>query len=221
VVIHPSYADSLSLQDAIIGSLDPNVSLRTSGVILELPDAIDVTAYTVQLQKLKEQLQSLPEGDKTAGEYEELVGSVIRLCFFKALTNLEPRVRSYSGRVIRDWIASNTAGGGFWHMVCQRYGATQVIWECKNYSNLDAAAFHQAAYYMTKEIGRFAIVCFRGQVKKGYYEHIKRVSSEKDGGVILLLGDRDIEVFLRQAINMKSREAHLRDIFDRTVREIS
>jgi hypothetical protein len=47
------------------------------------------------------------------------------------------------------------------------------------------------------------------------------VSSEKDGGVILLLGDRDIEVFLRQAINMKSREAHLRDIFDRTVREIS
>jgi hypothetical protein len=96
-----------------------------------------------------------------------------------------------------------------------------VVWECKNYSDLDAAAFQQAAYYMTREIGRFAIICFRGEAKKGYYEHIKRISSEKDGGVVLLLGDRDIDVFLRQAINMKARESHIREIYDRTIREIS
>jgi hypothetical protein len=137
------------------------------------------------------------------------------------LTNVEPKVRDIEGRVIRDWIAANTAASGFWEMVRHRYEATQIIWECKNYQNLDAGAFHQAAYYMTREIGRFLVLCFRGEVKTHYYEHIKRIAAEKNGGITLLLTDRDLDVFIRQAINGKSREEHIREIYDRTVREIS
>jgi len=57
------------------------------GLIVELPGAIDISAYTEQLTKLRENLHYLPSGDQCASEYESLIGSVIELCFFKALTN--------------------------------------------------------------------------------------------------------------------------------------
>jgi hypothetical protein len=107
-------------------------------------------------------------------------------------------------------------------MIRQQYGAVQVIWECKNYSDLEADDFHQAAYYMNPIIGRFAFLVYRGgqEIKKTYLEHIRRIATDKKG-IVLLIGERDIEVFLRQATNGKKSEGHLQDIFDRTVREIS
>jgi hypothetical protein len=95
------------------------------------------------------------------------------------------------------------------------------VWECKNYEDLDASDFQQAAYYMTKEIGRFVVVAYRGETKPHYFQHIKRIAAEKDGGVILLLGERDIAVFLRQALNGKNREEHIRELYDKIVRLIS
>lgn len=221
VVIHPSYADALNLQNIVVGALDEAVPLQKAGLVVELPDAIKLSEYQDQLATLKEDLKTLPPGDENAGRYEEVAGQVIRLCFFRSLTNVEPKVRDVEGRVIRDWIASNTATSGFWEMVRHRYAATQIVWECKNYSDLAAGDFHQAAYYMTEAIGRFVVLSFRGAVKKHHYEHVKRIAAEKNGGIVLLLTDRDLEVFIRQAINGKSREQHIRESYDRTVREIS
>jgi hypothetical protein len=51
-------------------------------------------------------------------------------------------------------------------------------------------------------------------------EHIRRISTDKHG-IVLVLGERDIEVFLRQGLNGKKSESHIQDIYDRTVREIS
>jgi hypothetical protein len=75
---------------------------------------------------------------------------------------------------------------------------------------------------MNDAIGRFAFLIHRGgpELKRSYLEHIRRVSSDKHG-IVILLGERDLEVFLRQALNGKKSEGHLQDIFDRTVREIS
>ena len=221
VVIHPSYADALNLQNIVVGSLDETMPLQKAGMVIDLPGSINLNEYQEQLAKLREDLKTLPLGDESASLYEELVGQVIKLCFFRSLTNVEPKVRDVEGRVIRDWIAANTAASGFWEMVRHRYEATQIIWECKNYQSLDAGAFHQAAYYMTREIGRFVVLCFRGEVKTHHYEHVKRIAAEKNGGITLLLTDRDLDVFIRQAINGKSREEHIREIYDRTVREIS
>jgi hypothetical protein len=58
-------------------------------------------------------------------------------------------------------------------------------------------------------------------MKNHYYQHVKRIANEKDGGIVLLLTDRDLLVFLRQARNGKAKEDHIRDLYDRTVREIS
>lgn len=222
IVVHPSYVDALNLQDALITSLDKNAQLKRSGLVIDLPEAIDLLDYQAQLKALAEELSTCPQGDAAASQYEDIVGKIIRLCFFRSLTNVEPRVRDIDGRVIRDWIVANRADFGFWQVVRQRYEATQVIWECKNYSELGADVFHQCAYYMTKEIGRFVVLCFRGEEIKGHhFEHIKRVAREKEGGIVLPLTDKDLHVFIRQALNGKHKEDHIQELYDKVTRKIS
>jgi hypothetical protein len=221
LVIHPTYVDALNLQNMIVSGLTEEFDLKQSGLIGELPGAIDIDTYRKQVEQLREDLKTLPQGEAKATEFEDVVGSLIKLCFFTALTNVEPRVRDLDGRVVRDWIAGNHGAECFWELVRQKYGATQVIWECKNYGELRADDFQQAAYYMTEPIGRFAIIAYRGrEKKKHYFEHIRRIASDKNG-VILLLDERDLEVFLRHALNGKSNQAHLQEQYDLTVRQIS
>lgn len=221
-VVHPSYIDALNLQESLITSLDPNATLKQSGLVIDLPNAIDLLDYQEQLRTLNKELDACSVGNDAASQYEDVVGRVIHLCFYRSLTNVEPRARDVEGRVIRDWIAANRADSGFWQMIRQRYEATQVIWECKNYTELGPDVFHQCAYYMSREIGRFVVLCFRGEeIKNHYFEHIKRVAREKEGGIVLLLTDRDLRVFIRQALNGKFKEDHIQEIYDKITRKIS
>ena len=141
VVIHPTYVDALNLQNSIVNTL-AKISLRDAGLIEDLPGAVDIDEYGRQLAALQEDLKTLPHGDESSAEFEDIVGDVIKLCFFRSLTNVEAKSRTVDQRVIRDWVAANHASDGFWELVRQRYGATQVIWECKNYSDLEASDFH-------------------------------------------------------------------------------
>ena len=118
-------------------------------------------------------------------------------------------------------MASNTAAGGFWEIIRNRYNATEITWECKNYEDLEPSDFNQAGSYMTQEAGRFSVIVFRGTIEKHYYEHIKRVGADKGGGVILLLTDKDLQVFIRQTKASKSREEHIQDRYSTIVRAIS
>jgi hypothetical protein len=220
-IIHPSYKDALNLREILIDNIENSLPLRMAGLLSDIPEAINLAEFQNQLNELIANIKTLPKGDNDAKNFEDIVGNVLKLCFFKSLTNVEPQVRDTNGRVIRDWIASNRAKDGFWAMIRQRYQSTQVIWECKNYDDLGSDVFHQSAYYMNREIGHFVVICFRGEIKKHYYEHIKRVSGEKDGGIILLLSDKDLLVFLRQALNGKTRDDHIQQLYDTTVRKIS
>jgi hypothetical protein len=221
VIVHPSYAEALGLQNVVVESLSAAINLQSGGMLIDLPEAISLDEYTDRLGRVEDNLKTLPCGQETAGDFEDLVGDVLKLCFFRSLTNVAPKVRNVSGLVIRDWIGANVAHSGFWEIVRQRYQATQVVWECKNYSELSADDFHQASYYMTREIGRFVVIAFRGEVKKHYYEHIQRIASEKEGGVVLPIQESDLKVFVRQARNGKVKESHIQEIYDRTVRAIS
>jgi hypothetical protein len=221
VIVHPTYADALNLQNIIVSSLNENVDLKQAGLIGDLPGAISLDDYQRTLSELRESLNTLPSGQPHAIDFEALIGEILRLCFFRALTNVEPKVRSVDNRVIRDWIAANHAGDGFWELVRHKYGAVQVIWECKNYGDLAADDFHQAEYYMTNAGGKFVVIAYRGQEKKKiYYEHIKRISAEK-GGFVLLIDGKDLDIITRRTINGKSIQPHIQELFDRTIREIS
>ncbi|WP_327101422.1 hypothetical protein OIE68_23170 [Nocardia vinacea] len=220
VIIHRCYWDALDLQDRLVRDLSGKKEFGKIGIIEDLPGGLDPTEYADSIEMTISTLQELPLGTSGATDFEEVVGDVLKLCFFRSLVNVEERVRNHNGRVIRDWIASNRATSGFWESVRSRYGANQVIWECKNYDELHADDFHQLAYYMTEAAGRFVVLVFRGEMKPSYYEHMQRVMANTKG-LILPLNSKDLMVFLRQALNGKIKEDHIQDRYDGVVRKLS
>jgi hypothetical protein len=223
-VIHGTFCIALCLHETVIGGIDETFSLRQGGVVSELPEAfVDLSRYNEQLGDVIERLKTLPLGaGKQAEEFEDIVGDIVKLCFFRWLANLDPKSRNQSGRVIRDWICSNIAADGFWEAMRHRYNATNVIWECKNYAVLSADDFHQANYYLTQPIGGFSVLVFRGEKRNSYFEHIGRIASLRDGkGVVVLVNEKDLMVFVRQSLAGKSRDSHIRAIYDDTIKKIS
>jgi hypothetical protein len=116
VMVHPTYADALNLQNITVNSLSENVDLKQAGLIGDLPGA-SLDDYQNTLAELRDALASLPMGQSHSAEFEDLIGEVLRLCFFRALTNVESKVRSVDNRIVRDWVAANHAGEGYWPQI--------------------------------------------------------------------------------------------------------
>lgn len=220
IEIHKSYWDALDLQDALVRDIPEDTEFGRVGVLYDLPGGLNPSTYAERLDDLAQRLQDIPEGKPGARDFELAVGDLIRLCFFRALENVEEHVRDIDGAVVRDWIASNRAQTGFWSVMRQRYDATQVIWECKNYSELKSSDFHQVAYYGNSAIGRLVVVAFRGEVQQSNYAHVRRVAADNNG-MVLLLGGRDLKTFVRQNRNGKITEDHIQERYDQIVRRIS
>ncbi len=219
--IHRSFWDALNLHDQTINDLGDSVSLRTSGVVTELPEGTTLSDYHAALQNLLDELATLPQGNDHAAQFEELVGQLLRLCFFRSLTNIASQVRDVNNLKRRDWICANTAITGFWEQMRARYQATQVIVECKNYDALTASDFQQVAYYMGPSIGRFVVIAHRGnEIKDQYLKHIKDIASSGKDGMVLILREKDLQVFLRQSMNGKMGDAHVQELYDQIVRKV-
>ena len=225
VVVHPTYVDALDLRDEVIDNLPETINLQIGGGLLELPDGATLAEHHCRLYSLMDDLSKLPSGQAHDDKYEEIVYNVISLCLRPYLGNVQKRSRTVDNRAIRDIIATNVASGGFWSMARQQYHATQVIWECKNYETLQSSVFQQATYYLNKSIGFFLILCHRGtdSDKSHYYEHIRRAAAIHitSPAVIIPLNDKDLKVFIRQAINHKTKDDHIHNIHDEIIRKIS
>ncbi|WGS40293.1 hypothetical protein LFL97_11085 [Burkholderia sp. JSH-S8] len=221
-VIHPTYQPALNLRSILVQQIHDETALRNEGLLEDLPDNYHFDEYKETLTTTLARLKSLPAGAATASDFEEIVGDVIRLCFFRSLTNVQPKARMHDGSAIRDWVASNRAANGFWEVIRTKYGATQVVWECKNYEELQADDFHQVSYYFSQTFGKFGIIAFRGaEIKDSYHRHISTVANKNQSGQIILLTQKDLEVFLRQAINGVFKETHIQDRYDFFVRQVS
>lgn len=220
--IHPTYREALNLRPILISDLKDETMLKSEGMLEDLPESFQLDEYKLALEDMLHKLQVHPRGPGGAKEFENIVGEVIKLCFFRSLTNIQPSERTVDGSCIRDWIASNRAADGFWEMVRNKYGATQVVWECKNYDELKSDDFHQVQYYLSDTFGHFGIIVFRGDELKGsYVQHIANVANKNKAGLILPLTQKDLEVFLRQAIKGAFKEGHIQDRHDFVIRKIS
>lgn len=221
-VIHPTYQPALNLRPILVQRLGDNTSLRNEGLLEDLPENYHFDEYKAALAATSSRLKGLSKGHATAAEFEDIVGDVIKLCFFRSLTNVQAKSRTHEGSVIRDWVASNRAANGFWEVIRNKYGSTQIVWECKNYEDLQADDFHQVAYYFNQTFGRFGIIVFRGsEIKDSYHRHISNVANKNQAGQIILITQKDLEVFLRQAINGVFKETHIQDRYDYFVRQIA
>jgi hypothetical protein len=218
--IHPAYHAALHLRLMVLPELSTDMILKSTGILEDLPQGVSFNDYNLKLKEMLDRLDYIEKGRAGATEFEDFVGELIKLCFFRALTNVQPKARNNQTVVIRDWIASNRAANGFWEVIRQKYDAVQVTWECKNYEHLAADDFHQVAYYMSNVAGRFVVIAYRAlELDSSYYKHIERIAKDSKG-MVLLLTEKDLRVFIRQAIKGKVREDHINEIFDRTLRAI-
>ncbi len=213
LVIHPTYWEALDLQDVLVTEFKEGQGFGSVGLVEELPNSWDLDTYVGELLNREQVLKTLPSGEESATDYEDLVGDVLKLCFFRYLANVQDQVRTHENTMRRDWIASNRAENGFWSIVRQRYDATQVVFECKNYSELKSSDFQQVAYYLDERKGRLGFLCFRGEVSKHHWQHVKENLASKKI-LILPITDKDLAVFLRQARNGKVKDSHLADKLD-------
>lgn len=220
-VIHPTYHLALNIRPILVQRIQDEMVLRNEGLLEDLPENYHFDEYKSALEKVLTDLKALEFGHPGAFKFEEIVGEIIKLCFFRSLTNVQSKVRLNDGSSIRDWVASNRAASGFWEVIRTKYGAVQIVWECKNNLELQADDFHQVSYYFSNSFGRFGIIVFRGEVKESYFRHISTVANKNQSGQILLLTQKDLEVFLRQAINGVFKENHIQDKYDNFVRQIS
>jgi len=222
VVVHPAYQPALNLRNILIQRVSDETPLKHEGILEDLPYNYRFDQYKAELKKTLEDLQTLPTGTENASDFEEVVGRTIKLCFYRSLTNIQSKVRSLDGAQIRDWIAANRASSGFWESIRTKYGSTQVVWECKNYVELSAADFHQVQNYLSDTFGKFGIIVFRGkELKESYFRHVSSTANKNNCGLILILTQNDLEIFLRQAIKGVFKENHIQDRYDLTVRSIS
>ena len=213
LMVHPSYWDALDLQDRLVTDVGSDQPFATVGLQKELPNSWSLEEYAEQVEALESLLPGIPSGTEGASEFEEFVGELLKLCFFRPLDNVQAQVRDVDGTKIRDWIASNRAESGFWASVRTRYDANQIVFECKNKEQLKASDFQQLAYYLNGRSGRLGFLCFRGKFSPTYERHMKSCLTDH-GSAIIVLGANDLRVFTRQSRNGKVKESHLFDKLD-------
>ena len=107
-------------------------------------------------------------------------------------------------------------------MIRNKYGATQIVWECKNYTELKSDDFHQMGYYLNDTLGKFGIIVFRGdEIKNSYFNHLSNLANRNQAGLVMILTQKDLEVFLRQSIKGAFKENHIQDRYDYFIRKIA
>src|SRR6185295_13997053 len=103
ISIHEAFRPALHLQDICLSEISNDVILKSEGILEDLPEGVSFHTYKHRLGSLLEGLNCLPTGRNHAAEFEDVVGDVVKLCFFRSLTNVEHRVRDVHGTKIRDW----------------------------------------------------------------------------------------------------------------------
>ena len=77
LVIHPTYATALDLQNVVIDSLTDDWELRQTGILVDVPEAISLDEYYQKLVQMKESLETLPVGPAHAPAFEGSVPLVV------------------------------------------------------------------------------------------------------------------------------------------------
>jgi len=77
-----------------------------------------------------------------------------------------PQLKPNPGAVQqRDVVATNMAQDGFWKRIWGDYHSRQVVFEVKNYEELEPDDFRQLLSYMTGEYGEFGIIVSRAKIE--------------------------------------------------------
>jgi len=159
VAVHPCFWHAMDLQDA---------DLPVEVAVLVHDDFDTATGQGAvhdqrlrQLGKVLVDYDQINAGPEHASKFEEWVHRAICVLFAGELTNitLHPNVNAAQRR---DIVATNSTNSGFWKRLFDDYRCRHVVFEVKNYEDLDTADFNQAVAYGGDRYGKVSFIVHRG-----------------------------------------------------------
>jgi len=137
---------------------------------------------------LIQRLESCPSGAAGWREFEDICIEILKFLFVPPLTPPILQGRTYSGTDRRDAIFPNREDGHLnnWDRLYRELQARMVLVEFKNYDREDVGKdeVNQTRNYLTKPMGRLAIICSPRLPDRS--AHIKRNTIFSEDGKIIL-----------------------------------
>lgn len=154
--VHPCYWKALDIQSEV---LEGNVLIQVYDDVSPKSDEI-ADIRTKRIGQIISHLPSLQEGKDDARKFEEWALQAVKMLFSGKLTNPELKA---NGDAIqrRDIVATNVADKGFWKRVNVDYKSRQIVFEVKNFSDLEQDVFRQALSYSGERYGKIIFVIYR------------------------------------------------------------
>jgi hypothetical protein len=104
--------------------------------------------------------QKIAKGKDQSRHFEEWCLSSIRVVFAGMLENLALHPNK-NGLQQRDIVGTNLSRTEAWQRIYEDYGTRQVVFECKNYDELQPDDYRQVAIYLSGDYGRLAFITSR------------------------------------------------------------
>lgn len=195
ILVHPCYWLAL-------GNTDIQITDEQAD---EIHDEYDIEISSISEEQRKQkigamltELQSIPVGAKGAHDFEDWVFRALKILFAGTLHNIELHPNK-SGLQQRDIVATNLSEVSFWTRVVQDYSTRQVIFEIKNFDELQSDNYRQILSYLSNEYGKLAFIICRG--------HDNNLSKDKELFWAKELYDRQKIVVIK--LTSKFIEKHL------------
>jgi len=157
IAVHPCYWKALDLQ----------AEVTQESVVIQINDDYDQGSWndltdvrTQRLGQIVEDLTRIEIGASGSADFERWVLQAVKILFWQFIGNVQ--LKPNPGATLqRDVVGTIKAERGFWRRIREDYGTRQMIFECKNYEELETDDFRQVLSYLSGEYGRFAIVVTR------------------------------------------------------------
>lgn len=148
---------------------------------------------------IRHRLRNCPAGKDGWREFEDACVEALTFLFVPPLNEPVPQPRSYSGIDRRDAVFPNRnfETENNWGRLYTELGARMVLFEFKNYKETEIGKeeTNQTRNYLTKPMGRLAILCCNKPPNDAAHKKRNSVFSE-EGKVILFITVDDLEEML-------------------------
>jgi hypothetical protein len=158
-LVHPSYWRALSISSETI----------SEEVVQEIHDefdiergAVSIDYRNVRISNLLKQYTKIPSGKDGANEFEKWCFDVIQIVFSGVLKNIELKPNKNATQR-RDIVARNTGNSEFWGNLKSRFEVDQVLFEIKNYDNLEGDDYRQVNSYLKGAYGHSGFIISRSE----------------------------------------------------------
>lgn len=156
----------------------------------------------MRAKKLIKRLYSCPKGQKGWKKFEDICIEILCYLFVPPLSKPKIQQRTYSGIDIRDAVFPNRNfnSSNIWGQLLRELDARLILFDFKNYDKKEIGKeeVNQINNYLTKPMGRLAIICCSKLPSKEAYRRRNTIFSSEKKVILFLTPDNLKEMIFRK-----------------------